>query len=140
MVQTLDVGTHLLFIGEVVAGELISDAQPPLTYAYYREVKKGKAPKNAPTYIPPASTAAAPPAAAAPAGKYVCTFAMFMTRNRRPAAGIPAGTRLRTCPGVGLPGLRRPQMALSPKPDLTLDLLLRYKRLKLCEIPRGSEG
>lgn len=111
VVQTLDVGTHLLFIGEVVAGELISDAQPPLTYAYYREVKKGKAPKNAPTYIPPASTAAAPPAAASPAGKYVCTVCHFVYDPEQgdPHAGIPAGTRFEdlpegwVCPVCGAP-------------------------------------
>ena len=48
--QTIDVGTHLIFIGEVVAAEVLAD-QEPLTYAYYRNVKRGAAPKNAPTYI-----------------------------------------------------------------------------------------
>jgi flavin reductase (DIM6/NTAB) family NADH-FMN oxidoreductase RutF/rubredoxin len=51
VVQTLDVGTHLLFIGELVNAELIDDSKEPLTYSYYRQVKKGVAPKNAPTYI-----------------------------------------------------------------------------------------
>jgi len=51
VVQTVDVGTHLLFIGNVLNGEIIDDKSEPLTYAYYRDVKKGKAPKNAPTYI-----------------------------------------------------------------------------------------
>lgn len=51
VIQTVDVGTHLLFIGELVQAELLDDAMDPLTYLYYRKVKKGMAPKNAPTYI-----------------------------------------------------------------------------------------
>lgn len=52
VVQTVDVGTHLLFTAEIVSNELIEDGEP-LTYSYYREARKGKAPKNAPTYISP---------------------------------------------------------------------------------------
>jgi flavin reductase (DIM6/NTAB) family NADH-FMN oxidoreductase RutF/rubredoxin len=51
VVQTFDVGTHLMFIGELLNAELIDDSREPLTYSYYRDVKKGVAPKNAPTYI-----------------------------------------------------------------------------------------
>jgi flavin reductase (DIM6/NTAB) family NADH-FMN oxidoreductase RutF/rubredoxin len=51
VVQTTDTGTHLLFIGELVNALLIDDSEEPLTYSYYRQVKKGVAPKNAPTYI-----------------------------------------------------------------------------------------
>lgn len=53
VIQTFDVGTHLLFIGDVIDAQIIDDTQPPLTYAYYREIKKGASPKNAPTYINP---------------------------------------------------------------------------------------
>jgi flavin reductase (DIM6/NTAB) family NADH-FMN oxidoreductase RutF/rubredoxin len=49
--QTIDVGTHLIFIAEIIQNDLIDSSGEPLTYAYYRDVKKGKAPKNAPTYI-----------------------------------------------------------------------------------------
>ncbi len=51
VVNTIDVGTHLLFIGEMIRAEVIDDAKDPLTYLYYRRVKKGFSPKNAPTYI-----------------------------------------------------------------------------------------
>jgi flavin reductase (DIM6/NTAB) family NADH-FMN oxidoreductase RutF/rubredoxin len=51
VVQTLDVGTHLMFVGDLVNAEIIDDTKEPLTYSYYRQVKKGVAPKNAPTYI-----------------------------------------------------------------------------------------
>ena len=45
----IDAGTHTVFLGDVVSAEVLREGRP-LTYAYYREVKKGKSPKNAPTY------------------------------------------------------------------------------------------
>ncbi|MDF1574102.1 MAG: flavin reductase [Bacteroidales bacterium] len=49
--ETVDVGTHLMFIGELVHSRVLDDKKDPLTYLHYRKVKKGMAPKNAPTYI-----------------------------------------------------------------------------------------
>ena len=51
VVQTTDVGSHLIFIGELVQSEITDDLKEPITYLFYRQVKKGIAPKNAPTYI-----------------------------------------------------------------------------------------
>lgn len=51
VIESHDMGSHILFIGELVDSELCMTDKEPLTYAYYREFKKGKAPKNAPTYI-----------------------------------------------------------------------------------------
>jgi flavin reductase (DIM6/NTAB) family NADH-FMN oxidoreductase RutF/rubredoxin len=50
VVDTVDTGTHLLFIGTVADAGILDDAATPLTYAYYREVIKGISPENAPTY------------------------------------------------------------------------------------------
>lgn len=50
VVDVIDVGTHYLFIGQVVEAESLNESEP-ITYAYYRNVKKGMAPKNAPTYV-----------------------------------------------------------------------------------------
>ena len=50
VVGKADAETHTLFIGKVVDAGVLED-KPPMTYAYYHEVKKGKAPKTAPTYI-----------------------------------------------------------------------------------------
>jgi flavin reductase (DIM6/NTAB) family NADH-FMN oxidoreductase RutF len=44
-----DVGTHTIFVGDVVSAEILRSGKP-MTYAYYHQVKKGKASKNAPTY------------------------------------------------------------------------------------------
>ncbi len=51
LTQTFDVGTHYLFVGRIMDSDLIMIDAEPLTYDYYRNVKNGKAPKNAPTYI-----------------------------------------------------------------------------------------
>lgn len=49
--QTIDLGTHWLFIAELQDAKLIDGSKEPITYLYYRQVKKGVAPKNAPTYV-----------------------------------------------------------------------------------------
>ena len=48
--DSLDAGTHTVFIGKIVDAEIIKDGGP-MTYTYYHEIKKGTAPKTAPTYI-----------------------------------------------------------------------------------------
>lgn len=45
--QTVDVGTHTLFIGEVIDADVIQEKGVPMTYEYYHTVIKGKAPKGA---------------------------------------------------------------------------------------------
>ena len=49
VVKTLDLGTHVLFIGEVVGSEVL-DNGPVMTYEYYHQVKNGRTPQNAPSY------------------------------------------------------------------------------------------
>lgn len=49
IVNSYDQDSHILFIGEVVDAVLLDDRKEPLTYAYYRNVKKAYAPPNAPT-------------------------------------------------------------------------------------------
>lgn len=50
IVNTLDVGTHVIFVGEVIESEVMSGN--PMTYSYYRQVVKGGTPANASSYIP----------------------------------------------------------------------------------------
>ncbi len=47
---SLDVGTHTLFVGELVDAELLSD-DDVMTYDYYHRVKRGISPERAPTYM-----------------------------------------------------------------------------------------
>lgn len=50
VVSTLDVGTHMLVIGEVVEAEVMDEAAQALTYANYHLKKNGTTPPNAPSY------------------------------------------------------------------------------------------
>jgi flavin reductase (DIM6/NTAB) family NADH-FMN oxidoreductase RutF/rubredoxin len=50
VIETIDVGTHMLFVGDVVEAKVLSD-EPPITYDYYRAVKGGKTPPKASSYV-----------------------------------------------------------------------------------------
>ena len=50
VIDIIDCGTHDIFIAKVIDTKRLNDSCP-MTYKYYHEVIKGKAPKNAPTYI-----------------------------------------------------------------------------------------
>lgn len=50
VIDMSDSRTHTIFIGKVIDAEVMADGEP-MTYAYYHEIKKGKSPKTAPTYI-----------------------------------------------------------------------------------------
>jgi len=50
-VKQVDVGSHIIFISEVLENDVLEKNGEPLTYSYYHKVKKGLAPKNAPTYV-----------------------------------------------------------------------------------------
>ncbi len=62
VVQEVDLGTHVLFVGEVEEAEKLDHADP-MTYAYYHLVKGGKTPPKASSYLPDVSGASAPIAA-----------------------------------------------------------------------------
>ena len=48
--KELDVGSHTIFIGELVGADVLREGEP-MTYAYYHQVKRGTTPKAAPTYL-----------------------------------------------------------------------------------------
>ncbi len=50
VIETLDAGTHTLFIADVIDLQIILDEEP-MIYEYYLNVKRGKVPETAPTYI-----------------------------------------------------------------------------------------
>ena len=49
--NAIDVETHTLFIAEITACETIDSSKIPMTYNYYRDVKGGRTPRTAATYI-----------------------------------------------------------------------------------------
>lgn len=48
--QSVELGTHTLFIGRVVESEVLAQGHP-MTYEYYHKIKGGKTQKNAPSFI-----------------------------------------------------------------------------------------
>lgn len=92
VVQTVDVGTHTLFIADVASAEVLK-AGRPLTYAYYREHLRGKTPKNAPTYMPPAA-GGGPEEEGGAVKKYICDVCGYVydPASGDPDNGVPAGT------------------------------------------------
>ena len=50
VINQVDVGSHTIFIGELVGAEVLKEGEP-MTYAYYHQVKRGTTPKTAPVYI-----------------------------------------------------------------------------------------
>ena len=61
----MDLGTHTVFIGEVVDGDVLNE-KPCMTYEYYHQVRRGTTPRTAPTFVATPSTAPAPPRSPAP--------------------------------------------------------------------------
>ena len=50
VVNHVDVGTHTIFVGEIVGADVVKEGEP-MTYAYYHNVKRGTTPKTAPSYV-----------------------------------------------------------------------------------------
>ena len=49
VVDQVDLGSHTVFIGNVLSSEVLKEGTP-ITYQYYHQTLKGKSPPNAPTY------------------------------------------------------------------------------------------
>ena len=50
VIQDMDVGSHTIFIGRIVAADVLTE-DTCMTYEYYHQVKRGTTPKTAPSYI-----------------------------------------------------------------------------------------
>lgn len=49
VVESMEAATHIVFIGNVIESEVLSD-EAPMTYAYYHSVLRGKTPPKAASY------------------------------------------------------------------------------------------
>ncbi|MCS7258033.1 MAG: flavin reductase [candidate division WOR-3 bacterium] len=95
VVNSLDCGTHTLFIGKVLDAQTLAD-KSPMTYAYYHLIKKGKSPKTAPTYIKETKKESE----VIKMAKYRCTVCDYVYDPAigDPEAQIPAGTPFEALP------------------------------------------
>ena len=90
VIDSMDTATHTVFLGEVIGADTLRP-DPPMTYAYYHTVVKGKTAKNAPTYI------AEQPE---PKAKYVCKICGYVYDGETPFEQLPDDWK---CPLCGAP-------------------------------------
>lgn len=99
VIDQVDAGTHIIFVADVVSADVLGTGKP-MTYAFYQEVKKGRASRLAPTYKPH-------PEEDKREGrergmkKYVCDVCGYVYDPAEGDAdgGIPAGTPFEDLPG-----------------------------------------
>jgi len=91
--QEVDVGTHTIFIGELVGADIMKEGEP-MTYAYYHQVKRGTTPKTAPSYIEERKEVTSKVA------KYKCTVCGYIydPEEGDPDGGIKPGTPFEQIP------------------------------------------
>jgi len=89
----MDIGTHTIFIGEVVDGDVLNE-KPCMTYEYYHQVKRGTTPKTAPSYVEEKKEEAPKMA------KYKCTVCgwIYDPEIGDPDSGIAPGTPFEKIP------------------------------------------
>lgn len=92
--KTIDAKTHTVFMGEVVNSKLLNE-KPPMTYEYYHQVKGGKTPKAAPTFIQPKNEEKNTDSA-----KYECKICGYIYNpiDGDPESNIPPGTPFEKLP------------------------------------------
>jgi len=92
VIQEVDVGTHTIFIGELVEADVLKEGEA-MTYAYYHLVKRGTTPKTAPSYIEEKKEASQ-------VAKYRCTICGYVYDPELgdPDGGIKPGTPFEQIP------------------------------------------
>jgi flavin reductase (DIM6/NTAB) family NADH-FMN oxidoreductase RutF/rubredoxin len=104
VIDSMDIGTHTMFIGEVIDAEVVATGEP-LTYALYH-ARKGREPKTAPTYIPEEKNETR-----SEDMKFVCNICGYVYDPAKgdPDNGIDPGTKFQdipdswVCPLCGAP-------------------------------------
>ncbi|MDD5037976.1 MAG: flavin reductase [Dehalococcoidales bacterium] len=91
--REMDVGTHTVFVGEIVDGDVINE-KPGMTYDYYHRVKRGTTPKTAPSYVEEKKEAAPEMA------KYKCSVCgwIYDPEIGDPDNGVAPGTPFEKIP------------------------------------------
>jgi len=93
VINQMDCGSHTIFVGQVKDCGVLNDAEEPMTYAYYHEVKRGKTPKTSPTYQEA-------PEKDKRKARYICSVCGYTydPGTGVPDSGINAGTRFEDLP------------------------------------------
>jgi len=104
VVNQIEVGTHTIFLGEIVGGDVVKEGDP-MTYAYYHQVKRGTTPKSAPSYVEETKTGVSSGI------RYKCNVCGYIYDPEKgdPDGGIKPGTPFEgipdswVCPVCGAP-------------------------------------
>jgi flavin reductase (DIM6/NTAB) family NADH-FMN oxidoreductase RutF/rubredoxin len=93
VINQVDVGTHTIFIGDLVGADVLKEGKP-MTYAYYHQIKGGTTPKTAPSYHEERKEATSKMA------KYRCTVCGYIYDPDvgDPDGGIKPGTAFEQIP------------------------------------------
>jgi flavin reductase (DIM6/NTAB) family NADH-FMN oxidoreductase RutF/rubredoxin len=96
VVDTKELSTHTLFFCEIEDAWRTGQGKvPPMTYAYYHQVKNGTEPPTAPTYLPPEKEEKP-----AKAEKWVCSICKYEYTGDVPFEELPDDW---VCPICGQP-------------------------------------
>jgi len=98
--KEMDVGTHTIYIGEVVSADVVDEHKTCMTYEYYHQIKGGKTPKAAATYIDEKKVAQVPKEGKTKMSKYKCTVCGYIYDPEKgdPDGGIKPGTAFKDIP------------------------------------------
>lgn len=96
VIDSIDLNTHELFVGKLVDAVTLNE-EHPMTYDYYHQVKGGKSPKSAPTYI---NDKINRNKEAQKMAKYKCTVCGYVYDPEKgdPDSGIKPGTPFEQIP------------------------------------------
>ena len=99
--KEIDVGTHTIFIGEVVNADFVAEHKVCMTYDYYHQIKGGKTPRAAATYLEEKKTVEpVSKEGKSEMAKYECTVCGYIydSENGDPDGGIKPGTPFEDIP------------------------------------------
>ena len=99
VIKEMDVGDHTIFAGEVVNADVVSD-KACMTYDYYHQIKGGKTPKAAATYIEEKKAAEKAKEVTPKIAKYRCTVCGYIYEPDKgdPDGSIKPGTAFEDIP------------------------------------------
>ncbi|MFC2001124.1 rubredoxin [Chloroflexota bacterium] len=100
LTKEMDVGTHTVFVGEVVSADLVAEHKACMTYEYYHQIKGGKTPKAAATYVEEKKVTETLNEEVSKMAKYKCTVCGYIydPEEGDPDGGIKPGTSFEDIP------------------------------------------
>ncbi|MBU2608712.1 MAG: flavin reductase [Chloroflexi bacterium] len=98
--KEMDVGTHTIFVGEVVNADMVDEHKTCMTYEFYHQIKGGQTPKAAATYLDEKKVAQVPKEEKTQMAKYKCTVCGYIYDPEKgdPDGGIKPGTPFKDIP------------------------------------------